>query len=486
MFFEACLLYPLGMLIASVISLILLIAGYILTRLIANRQQKNNDYEIMTSPSRPSRVLAHIFYFFGLFFIALLILFYVLPTKRNGTEIAFLFVGDLVAGLSLLLIFVIFVQFEAIKGDTIYIKRFIKVREIKIADITSADLTGLGYVIITKNGGGFTMSAGTLRSAELVEKIKERKEGKLFSINPDIPSPKEEEGAEKEETALAKIGKDFRNMVPKLKKNALITFLVNTIASVLLGVVCLVALIYFFDDGYPRFICLVLIAAMVLMVLVYVFSFFKGQSNLTKDLEHDNEWLGNKYRFVSLSVKGAAKLRYKRTLTNCIVVASGLGLLAALTGLISGFQKTPIPESDMALVSGELEYVRYVNRDIVIALKSNPVEYRINSINTREVDWSFETEIAAGDHVEALVYTKKDPVSFTYGDKTAWTHIYSLTIDSKTYFSYEGYVKSNERNADLGMIFCYAFSAGTAVSLITIPLAYSKYKTQSKQETIEI
>ena len=475
------------MLIASVISLIVLALGYFFTRFIAHRQQKNNDYEIMTSPSRGSRVLAHIFYFFGLFFLVVLVLFYVLPTKRNGTEIAFLFVGDLVAVLGLLLVFVIYVQFEAIKGDTVYIKRFIKVREIKIADITSADLTGLGYVIITKNGGGFTMSAGTLRSAELVEKIKERKEGKLFSINPDIPSPKEEEGAEKEETALAKIGKDFRNMVPKLKKNALITFLVNTIACLLLGVVCLVALIYFFDnEGYPRFICLVLIAAMVLTALVSVFSFFKGQSNLTKDLEHDDEWLGNKYRFVSLSVKGAAKLRYKKTLTSCIILASALGFLAALTGLISGFQKMPIPESDMVLVSGELEYVRYANRDIVIALKSDPVEYRINSINTREVDWSFETEVSAGDHVEALVYTKKDPVSFTYGDKTAWTHIYSLKIDSKTYFSYEGYVKSNARNADLGMIFCYAFSGGTAVSLIGIPLAYSKYKTQSKQETIEI
>ena len=474
------------MLIASIISLILLIAGYILTRFIANRQQKNNDYEIMTSPSRGSRVLAHIFYFFGLFFLVVLVLFYVLPTKRNGTEIAFLFVGDLVAVLGLLLLFVIYVQFEAIKGDTVYIKRFIKVREIKIADITSADLTGLGYVIITKNGGGFTMSAGTLRSAELVEKIKERKEGKLFSINPDIPSPKEEEGAEKEETALAKIGKDFRNMVPKLKKNALITFLVNTILTVLLGVVCFVTLITLFDEGYLRSLCLAVFVVAALWELIYVFSFFKGQSNLTKDLERDDEWLGNKYRFVSLSVKGAAKLRYKRALTNCIVLASTFGFVAALTGLISGFQKMPIPESDMVLVSGEFEYVRYANRDIVIALKSDPVEYRINSIYTREVDWSFETEITAGDHVEVLVYSKKDPVSFTYGDKTAWTHIYTLRTDSKTYFSYEGYVKSNGRNADLGMIFCYGFSACTAVSLVAIPLSYSKYKTQSKQETIEI
>ena len=293
------------MLIASIISLILLIAGYILTRFIANRQQKNNDYEIMTSPSRGSRALAHIFYFFGLFFLVVVVLFYALPTKRNGTEIAFLFVGDLVAVLGLLLVFVIYVQFEAIKGDTVYIKRFIKVREIKIADITSADLTGLGYVIITKNGGGFTMSAGTLRSAELVEKIKERKEGKLFSINPDIPSPKEEEGAEKEETALAKIGKDFRNMVPKLKKNALITFLVNTILTVLLGVVCFVTLITLFDEGYLRSLCLAVFAVAALWELIYVFSFFKGQSNLTKDLEHDDEWLGNKNRFVSFSVKGS-------------------------------------------------------------------------------------------------------------------------------------------------------------------------------------
>ena len=474
------------MLIASVISLIVLALGYFFTRFIAHRQQKNNDYEIVTSPSRPIRILSHIFFLFGVFFVALLVLFYSLPIERNGTEIAFLLIGDLIAGLSLLLLFVIFVQFEAIKGDTVYIKRFIKVREIKIADITSADLTGLGYVIITKDGGGFTMSAGTLRSAELVEKIKERKEGKLYSINPDIPSTKEEEGAEKEDTALAKIGKDFRNMVPKLKKNALIAFVVTTIVSALLGFGCLVALIYLFDEGYLRFLCLSLVAAMIVMLLFSVFSFFKGQSNLTKDLEHDDEWLGNKYRFMSLSVKGAAKLRYKRTLTNCIVFASALGLLAALTGLISSFQKMPIPESDMALVSGELEYVRYANRDIVIALKSDPVEYRINSIYTREVDWSFETEIAAGDHVEALVYTKKDPVSFTYGDKTAWTHIYSLSTDSKTYFSYEGYVKANGRNADLGMIFCYAFSAGTVVSLVAIPLSYSKYKTQSKQETIEI
>ena len=472
------------MLIPSIISLAVIALGYFLSLFLANRQ-KNNDYEIMTSASRPIKILAHVIFFFGVFFVVVLILFYSLPIERNGTEIAFLIIGDMFAVLGLLLVYLILVQYEAIKGDTVYIKRFIKVKEIKVEDITSADITGLGYVIITKNGGGFTMSVGTRRSSELVEKIKERKEGKLYSINPDIPSPKAEEGAGEMETALSKIGKDFRNMVPKLKKNALIFFVVSTILDVVLGVACLV-LVSLLDNGSFKFICFIVVLAMAVMFLVFVFSYFKGQSNLKKDLGHDDEWLGNKYRFMSLSVKGAAKARYKRTLTNCIVFASASGLLAALTGLISSFQKMPIPESDMVLVSGELEYVRYANRDIVIALKSDPVEYRINSIYTREVDWSFETEIAAGDHVEALVYTKKDPVSFKYGDKTAWTHIYSLSTDSKTYFSYEGYVKANERNADLGMIFCYAFSAGTVVSLVAIPLSYSKYKTQSKQETIEI
>ena len=67
-------------------------------------------------------------------------------------------------------------QFEAIKGDTIYYRRFIKIKTMRIRDINTIERHGLDFIIYAKNGSRFSVSLGTEGLDILLKTIGERKD----------------------------------------------------------------------------------------------------------------------------------------------------------------------------------------------------------------------------------------------------------------------------------------------------------------------
>ena len=130
--------------------------------------------------------------------------------------------------------------------------------------------------------------------------------------------------------------------------------------------------------------------------------------------------------------------------------------------------------------------MRRVSDDYAIGLKGNPVEYRISSIELHETDRSFKEELHAGDTVYLYVDGTREDASISYQDKTAWNFAYVFKTDSKTYLSYEGYLRANARNTRIGFIICYVSSGATIIALGTIPFAYVRYKKDAKKERIEL
>ena len=460
------------MLIASIISIVLLLISYLLI-IIFGLRLKNNPYELMTSSPRWVKVTSHVFFVIGIVLASASFLNIEYPTA-----ISLLVVGIFVALFGLAFLFFFTFQYEAIKGDSVFIRRFIRVKEIKIKDIAFINALYSGYVITCKDGSVFSISSRTQKVADFIKIVSERKkEG--------IAEPDSIDEATTEESSFSEVGKEIRNMIPAMQKNSRI-MTVAMIVTLILVLSLLVVLSYVMSDELEWMVLLffaVLVGVITLSLILLILPRMKKQYE--NDLNQNDEYLGKKYLLLSKDVKGAAKRRFKTKLKTCIPIACGMLAVAVFTGLISSFQK-PVEKSDLILVSGKFEYVRYFNDDCAIGLKDDPVEYRISSIEIKELDKSFKKELKEGDTVYLYVDGTRENHSFEYQGKTAWNYAYVFKTDSKTYLSYEGYLRANARNTRIGFIICYVSSGATIIALGSIPFAYFKYKKDAKKERIEL
>ena len=456
------------MLIAAIISIVLLIVLYLLILVFGSRL-KNNPYELMTASPRWAKVVGHVFFVLGIVLAS--------PSLLNierPSVISLLIVGVFIALSGLALLFFFTFQYEAIKGDSVFIRRFIRVKEIKIKDIAFINAIYSGYIITCKDGSVFSVSSRTQKVTDFIKIVSERKKE-------SIAEPDSIDEATTEESSFSEVGKEIRNMIPSMKKNVRITLIYVLVVSLL--IVSFLA-VYAILNSDKALLIVSVFFSLVTLAMVFV-CFPRMNKQYEKDLDQDDEYLGKKYLLLSKNVKGAAKRRFKTIIKTLIAIACSMLVMAVITGLISSFQK-PVEESDLVLVSGKFEYVRYFNDGYAIGLKDDPVEYRISSIETKELDTSFKKELNEGDTVYLYVDGTSENHKFEYQDKTAWNFACVFKTDSKTYLSYEGYSRANERNARLGFIICYVTSGATVLSLIAIPFAYSKYKKDAEKERIDL
>lgn len=456
------------MLIACIVSLVLLAIIYTLI-LVGGFRLKKNTYELITGSPRWTKVLSNVFIGIGALLVGSSFL-----NIEHPTVISFLIVGDFIAAMGLMFFYFFTMQFEAIKGDSVFIRRFIRIKEIKIKDIVFINAVYAGYVFTCKDGTVFTVSSKTLKVSELIKMIGER----MKKNDPiDSDQPVSEDG----ETSFSEVGKQVRAMIPSMKKNS--KHLMRSMAVIIIVAMTSLAVFAFTRSNKLLMIIAIVVGSgfSIPMILITP-SMDKRYDN---DLKQDDEYLGKKYLLLSKDVKGAAKRRFKNTLGGLIAAASSLTFIAVISGLISSFQK-PVETEDLVCVTGEFEYVRRVSDDYAIGLKGNPVEYRISSIELHETDRSFKEELHAGDTVYLYVDGTRENASISYQDKTAWNFAYVFKTDSKTYLSYEGYLRANESNRRLGVIMCYVCSGVAALSLGAIVVAYVKYKSDAKKERIEL
>jgi len=456
------------MLIASIVSLVLLATIYTLI-IVGGFRLKKNTYELITGSPRWVKVMGNVFIWIGALMVGSSFL-----NIQHPIVISFLILGDFTAVMGLMFFYFFTMQFEAIKGDSVFIRRFIRIKEIKIKDIAFINAVYAGYVFACKDGTVFTVSSKTLKVSELIKMIGERMK-KNDPIDSDRPV------FEGEETPFSEVGKQVRAMIPSMKKNS--KHLMRSMAVIIIVAMTFLAVFAFTTSN--KFLMIFAIVGGLGISIPIILITPAMDKRYDNDLKQDDEYLGKKYLLLSKDVKGAAKRRFKSTLTGCIVAASCLTFVAVISGLISSFQK-PVETEDLVYVTGEFEYVRRVSDDYAIGLKGNPVEYRIGSIELNETDRSFKEELHAGDTIYLYVDGTRENASISYQDKTAWNYAYVLKTDSKTYLTFEGYLRANESNRRLGFLMCYICSGVAALSLGAIVVAYAKYKSDAKKERIEL
>lgn len=456
------------MLIASIISIVLLLISYLLI-IIFGLRLKNNPYELMTFSPRWIKVVNHVIFVIGIIIASGSFL-----NVQDPIVISLLILGGFIALFGLVFLFFFTFQYEAIKGDSVFIRRSIRVKEIKIKDIAFINVIYSGYIITCKDGSAFSISSRTQKVADFIKMLDERRKK-----NSDEPDSINEVATE--ESTFSEVGKEIRDMIPTFKKNAR-TLMIATIAFTLLAVGIIVGVSFALSEK-ALLILAIIFGVISLSFTVIALPIMKKQYE--KDLNQNDEYLGKKYLLLSKDVKGAAKRRFKTNLKNFIIIACSMLVVAVISGLISSFQK-PVEKSDLVLVSGKFEYVRHFSDDYAIGLKDDPVEYRIGSVEMKELDMSFKKELNEGDTVYLYVDGTRENHPFKYQEKTAWNFAYVFKTDSKTYLSYEGYLRANARNTRLGFIICYVSSGAAIIALGSIPFAYFKYKKDAKKERIEL
>ena len=162
------------MLIAAIIVPSIVIICYVLGLFIL-KSSNNGDYEIKTKPTKFFVRLCLFFVLFGLGFSVLSIVL----IAKNGSDtdyILWIILGALFGSLGSIVFLFAVLQFEAIKGDTIYYRRFIKIKTMKIRDINTIEPHDLGFITYAKNGSPFSVYLGTEGLDILLKTIGERKD----------------------------------------------------------------------------------------------------------------------------------------------------------------------------------------------------------------------------------------------------------------------------------------------------------------------
>ncbi|MCQ2797515.1 MAG: HPP family protein [Bacilli bacterium] len=472
------------MLIAAIINFLLIVSAYIAI-LSSFRRKKNLDYDLKTTASKFYKAVVNFgFAVFGAMTSAgAAALIAVDGEKANN--LPFLIVAACFGAFSLLFVFLIYAQFEAVKGNRIYIRRFARIREIPIDEVRSIDSHSNGYVVVCRNGIGFTVDKRTVGADDLIGLIRERTAAKIYSVSCNAPvepknnSARDDEPQSDEIIALEEIGREFRENSDAFKrKQATEVVLVTSIAF--LAIISIGLLLFFLAESLIG-----LVSAILSVPLFFAFLSVPARikGNIDKDLEHDDEWLGNKYKYQNPKVKGHSRGKFlPRCIMLSILCACSL-CIGAITGGVS-FSQKPVEESDLKLVSGQFEYVRTVSDDYAIGLKGDPVEYRIGSVEEPRFNKDFFKEVKPGDVLEVFIEMDPNLISIKYKERTSWTYVYTVKSEFETYFSYDDYVLAFEENRNNGIIGFAVSSSIFAVSAIGMFACYLVYKKEEKFETV--
>lgn len=476
------------MLIASIIVTAFLLIGYVGALIFSSKKDKTK-YEFKAKSPKSLLIFANFsFFLFGLGLSALSIVLSAANVEKKYS-LPFILSGVFFGLITLLLIFLTLFNFVAIRGSTIYVRNFIRIREYKIDDVESIDFFRNTYSVVGKNFG-FNLSERSPKSKEIIHLIRKRKDGKIYSLGVNTLEENttqlhESDNNSDRTTILSEIGKEFRNNFPRYRRNQLLG-----IGMIMLSFVLIYAGAILFLSIYSnRYEYLISLFIIVPLIIGFLFTFFRIKENLNKELEHTDEWLGNKHKFDNKKVKGAAKNQHFGRFLVLIICAVGLALIGALFGVIV-FEQKPVPQSRLTLVTGQFEYTRAITNknstDYAIGLKNDTTEYRISAASYQFFDRSFDTDVSVGDVVEIYIDSEGKPASLDYNDRTSWTYAYTIKDDVKEYLSYDNYITGFKKDRSLGVIVFVVCCSISALCAIGIVVSYLVSKSNSKKETIEV
>lgn len=457
---------------------LIVLAGFIFTHF--NKVDKS-QYEIATGSNKGYLIFGWVFFAIGsLMDLAGLILIFVFANQEMIMLLPS--VGSLFGLLGYLLIFILSNQFEAIKGNIVYIRRFKKIKEVNIKDIFSFDfMPRLGFVALDKYGNKlFSMDIKSNKGLELVNLINERKAGRIYSNINELDMPNDNEETISNET-LVKIGKEYRDSYPIRRKKRLVYF-ITFFSLIIIAVLSFFLYLLLKKDSRA----ILVLFMVVLFVVMFIIITNRSLTYLKKELDRDDEWLGAKYKIFNKNVKGYHKNKAKN-ITLILISPIILGLLSALILPISYNQKI-YKQDELVEVSGKLDYFYQINNgDYVLGIVDDPIEYRLDDMYLDYLDKTTFDEIHKNDNVLCLVDTDK-PLSqnMKHTDKKEYKFIYTIKINEKEYLSYNNYFSCEKNNQRIGIIVGYVLLSIGLSSLLSLLVVNTTYAKSTKDEYIEV
>lgn len=457
------------MLITFIITVAILAGLYILVNVCSKKIQRPS-YDFSTGATKSLVIFGHVGFCVSFLFIASDIIGYF--TWQDQTALWCIY-GIFVtfAILFIALLYETYFTYAAIRGDEVYVRGFFKTKIINVNDIRRIDNGAKVIEFYGKqNKCLFRASLMVKGVGALIGFINERKS--------DGVSEAQKESRAQEKEVLTELGREYRASYPERRKKSVRNFLVFGI----LFVAAIVLLLHFIGTDTA-----VIVGLGILSVITLAVCLFSCLYNIKNELNKDDEWLGEKYKFTNKKVKGASKNTFMMicVVSVCCMIL-GASMMLALLGLLGDgpnyYDYTP--------VTGNIEYCREQTGKynyIAIGFYDMPTEYRLSSVYLDEFDYSFFKEVKVGDKVTVYV-DNGEPTEFSIKgvSKKQWNNFYYLSTRRKEYFTYEDYVKSREHNDTVACVIGGIGITIIVASAVTIVVAHFVCKNRAADEDIVI
>ncbi len=473
------------MFVTTILTLLLLISLYVLIHVQSKKTDKTK-FDFVTDPVKTS-----VFAFDFCFFCEMVpfIIFSILSFFGENEEELWISYGLFVflALISLFFLYDLLFDYVAIQGDTIISHRFFKIKKIKITDVKSVRNSSMsGLSLKDKNDKTLLrMTPNTPNLNKFFELMNERNGGRIFNINeilriPGEPPVRNANPLDPETMTFIRLGRDYRRDFKKHLRNFTILYFS------IIGGICLLPCVAMALLG-ESLIIVGLLAVPLLIILV--FAYIKIRKNMIKELDREDVWLGEKFKYYNKHVKGAHRNQFKGIKLNCLIWLVTGCAVGGITFPIVATTKE-VPYSELHTVTGYFLYYREEigdNSYFAVGLSNLETEYRLSPIDEDEFDYSFIEEVDVGDEIILLIDDSDDrDFSMSDVEKTQWNYLYGLSANGKDYFSYEDYLKAFHDNVQEGFTIAYVFLGIAMLSATILIVSYVIYKKKEKEENIRI
>ena len=480
-------MYNIAKVMKMLVPIIILFSVYFLFLLggfifIKKNQIDKSQYEVVTGYQKGLLIFGLVFTIIGaLLHILGLVLILIDPNEENFILCPIM--GSMFGYLGFALVVLITSQFEAIKGNNIYIRRFIKIKEIPISDIASFNfLPNMGFMAQDKYGKKlFTIGMGTKGFDVFFNLLKQRKEERIFSNVDELDALMNQEEERETNTTLAAIGKEYRDSYSSRKKKTLIGSIIGW------GIVIVLAFLFFLflikrNDSRA----IMIFFALVVLIIMSIVITQRLLTNQKKELDKDDEWLGAKHKMENKHVVGYHKNK-ARAISLLFIGPMIIGSISLLI-LPLTYASKPVKQEDLVEVSGQVEYMKEIgDDDIVLAFKDNPIEYRLDGVYTKYFDYSVFKEVSKGttmyiqtDNAKTISLNQKRT------DRKEYKKFYTLKTDTKEYLSYDNYLKADQYNTNFGKVMGYICLGIGLTSILAFVIVKQTYGKSVKGEYINV
>ena len=427
---------------------------------------KNNDYEFVTS--YPSVYCKIIYICLGVSLLLHLISIIMFLINKSSSDIWIPFSMGTFFGLMIVISFYdLFLDYEAIKGDYLYISRPFRLKKINIFEIKK--IVYIKFFTYFYNEDGkclFMMDSSTIGIGKIQEYIKEKNKDIIITdyLTFTITSKKTVPNAN---DIYEDIGKEHKEKLPKKIKN------LNYLMIIAIPLILLVGYLLFDVVEKPGFGLLIFLSIICVVVCVT-----NAKSKYKKELERSDLSIGKQYYYFNKKVIGGGGFRIQKRKNEMVAVSILFIIFGLLLGIIFIFSK-PVDKSELELVSGKVEYVTYENvgktYNILIYLDDDSVEYRISgtALNAIEKE-EFFGEVKEGDTLYLNVSKKYIDDGIIDKTRTHRTYVYEVYTNEKYYLSFDQYLEAEEDDEILGVVIISVFVM-IGIALIIYYKWYRKY-----------